>query len=63
MHYEYKVLQFRDKNFASAEVKWEKLEEKLNACGRDGWDVEHIQPLALGGGGSGVVVFLKRQVE
>lgn len=61
MQYEYKIEQFNKKGFAKGEVKWQELEHRLNSLGAEGWDIQDIHPLVLGGSQSGVVVFLKRE--
>lgn len=62
MRYEYKIEQFKEKGFAKGEVKWLELESRLNVLGAEGWNIQDIQPLAIGSSQSGVVVFLKREV-
>jgi hypothetical protein len=61
MRYEYKIEQFNEKGFVKGEVKWQELEDRLNALGEKGWNIQDIRPLALGGSQSGVVVFMKRE--
>lgn len=63
MKYEYRIEHFNDRGFVNNDVKWQSLEDRLNALGSDGWEIQHIQPRALGSGQSGVVVFLQRRVE
>lgn len=63
MRYEYKIVNFTEKEFVNAKVRWQTLEDNLNAMGQQGWDIQDIQPQAFGGGNTGVVVFMKRQIE
>lgn len=63
MQYEYKIEEFKDRGFVTGDVKWEVLEARLNDLAAEGWEVQHIQPLHLGGvasGKSGTVLFLRR---
>lgn len=60
MRYEYKIVRFEEKGFVNSKVKWQALEDRLNELGKEGWDIEDVQPAAFGGGESGVIVFLKR---
>lgn len=62
MRYEYKIEQFNEKGFVKGEVKWQELEDRLNALGEKGCHIQDIHPLALGGSQSGVVVFMKREI-
>lgn len=62
MKYQYKIVKFNEKGFAKGEVKWQQLEDQLNALGSEGWGIQDIQPLSVGSSQSGVVVFLKREM-